>query len=121
MARILIVDDELSSSEVLALALEDEGYEVVTAPNGKEGLERLEKAKPDLIVTDLMMPLMNGAEMGRAIRAAPAHQDIPIIMTSSVAEDAVRSRFGGYQAYLRKPFSIVAILETIEALLKRSG
>ncbi len=117
MRTILVVDDEFGSIDVLAAVLEDEGYRVFTASNGKRGLERLAENKPDLVVLDFMMPLMNGAQMGAAMRADPAYRDIPIIMMSAVTEPAVRERFSGYRAFLRKPFNMAALLEAIQGLL----
>lgn len=117
MRTILIVDDEFGSTDVLAAALEDEGYRVFTAPNGKRGLERLAENKPDLVLLDFMMPLMNGAQMAAAMRKDPAYRDIPIIMMSAVTEPAVRERFSDYRAFLRKPFSMAALLQAIHGLL----
>jgi CheY-like chemotaxis protein len=114
---ILIVDDEFGGSDVLAAALEDEGFRVFTAANGKRALERLGENRPDLVISDFMMPLMNGAQLGLAMRADPRYRDIPIIMVSAVAEDSVRERFSDYQAFLRKPFRISTLLEAIAALL----
>lgn len=117
MRTILVVEDEFGAAEVLMTALEDEGYRVVLAANGRQALERLEESEPDLIVADYMMPIMDGAAMGAAVRAHPDHRDIPIIMTSAVGEAAVRQRFADFQAYLRKPFRIDELLQTVRRLL----
>jgi CheY-like chemotaxis protein len=114
---VLIVDDEVGSIDILAGALEDEGYRVFTAANGRRALERLAENKPDVVVSDFMMPLMNGAALGRTIRADPAYRDIPIIMTSAVPEAALRERFDGYQAFLRKPFAIGTLLQVIASVI----
>jgi CheY-like chemotaxis protein len=115
---VLIVDDEFGGSDVLAAALEDEGYRVFTAANGRRALERLAENKPDLVISDFMMPLMNGAQLGLAMRADPSYQDIPMIMISAVAEESVRERFSDYQAFLRKPFRVSTLLESIERILR---
>jgi CheY-like chemotaxis protein len=115
---ILIVDDEVGGIDVLAGALEDEGFRVFTAANGRRGLERLAENKPDLVISDFMMPLMNGAAMAHAMRADPAYRDIPIIMTSAATESAVRERFDGYQAFLRKPFRVAALIDAIASVLR---
>jgi CheY-like chemotaxis protein len=112
------VDDEFGGSDVLAAALEDEGFTVLTAANGKRALERLGEGRPDVVISDFMMPLMNGAQLGAAMRADPKYADIPIIMISAVAEESVRERFSGYQAFLRKPFRTTTLLEVIDQVLR---
>ena len=117
MKTILVVDDELSNAEVLGLILEEEGYRVFTAVNGRHGLERLHELRPDLVVLDFMMPVMDGAEMGRRMRADEATRGIRILMNSSLPEEAVRKQFTGYDAFLRKPYGIDEALRVIARLL----
>lgn len=117
MKTILIVDDELGNAEVLSLILEDEGYRVFCAANGRDGLERVREVNPDLVVLDFMMPVMNGAEMGEALRASPAAAHVKILMNSSLPEAAVSERFPAYDAFLRKPYSLDLALDVIEQLL----
>ncbi|MGF7162104.1 CheY-like chemotaxis protein [Rhodoligotrophos appendicifer] len=117
MRTILIVDDEFGIVDVLVASLEDEGYRLFSASNGRRGLERLDETKPDLIVSDFMMPLMDGAAMGIEIRDRPGYDDVPIIMMSSVPESALRQRFAGYQAFLQKPFPIPVFLTLVDKLL----
>jgi CheY-like chemotaxis protein len=114
---ILVVDDELGAIEVVTTSLEDEGYRVLTAANGRHGLERLTEGAVDLAVIDFMMPLVDGAAMCRAMKESPAFKDIPIIMMSAVGETLVRERFDGYAAFLRKPFRIAALIETVRRVL----
>jgi CheY-like chemotaxis protein len=114
---ILVVDDELGAIEVVATALEDEGYRVLTAANGRHGLEKLAEGSVDLAVIDFMMPLLDGAAMGRAMKEDAAFKDIPIIMMSAVGESLVRERFDGYAAFLRKPFRISALIDTVRRVL----
>jgi CheY-like chemotaxis protein len=114
---ILVVDDEYGVVDVLLAALEDEGYRVVVAANGKRGLAQLTEHKPDLIITDFMMPILDGAALGAAVRGDPQFKDIPIIMTSSVPEASIRARFNGYSAYLRKPFRLGELIDCVKALL----
>jgi len=114
---VLVVDDEFGTVEVLVAALEDAGYRVLTAANGRRALERLEENKPDLVVSDFMMPLMDGAALVRAIRSDPQFRDIPVIMMSAAPETALRKRLDGYEAFLRKPFRVPALLELIASLL----
>ncbi len=117
MQTILVVDDELGAIEVVATALEDEGYRVLSAANGRHGLEKLAEGQVDLAVIDFMMPLLDGAGLGRAMKADPAFAKIPIIMMSAVGETVVRERFDGYTAFLRKPFRISALIDTVRRVL----
>jgi len=114
---ILIVDDELASAEVLSLILEEEGYRTFCATDGRHGLARVRDLRPDLVVLDFMMPVMNGAEMGEALRASADTRDIRIVMNSGLPEEAVREHFCKYDAYLRKPYNIDAALKLIASLL----
>jgi CheY-like chemotaxis protein len=115
--RILVVDDEFSSTEVLALILREEGFGVTVASNGRQALERLDDAAPDLVISDYMMPVMNGAEMARALRGHPGHARVPILMLSSVPESALKVHRDCYDRYLRKPFDLDALLEAVRSLL----
>ena len=117
MRAILVVDDECGIVDVLVAVLEEAGYRVFTAANGQSGLERVAENKADLVISDFMMPLMNGAAMARAMRADPAYRHTPIIMMSAVPEPAVRARFDGYQAFLRKPFGVTALLDLVATIL----
>lgn len=118
MKTILVVDDELANAEVLSLILEEEGYRVFCASNGRQGLDRVAEVRPDLVVLDFMMPLMNGADMGKALRASPATRHIKILMNSSLTEDAVREHFSEYDHFLRKPYSIDSALQVVAKLLQ---
>lgn len=82
-AHILLVEDAPVLREVLAMALEDEGYELVCAGNGQEGLKGLKHKRPDLIITDYRMPCMDGVAMISQIRADPAHAAMPILLFSA--------------------------------------
>jgi CheY-like chemotaxis protein len=114
---ILVVDDELGAIEVLVAALEDEGYRLLSAGNGRHGLESLAAAAVDLVITDFMMPLLDGAAMGREMKSQARLKDIPIIMMSAVSENLVRERFADYAAFLRKPFRIEELIELVHRVL----
>jgi CheY-like chemotaxis protein len=114
---ILVVEDEFGAADVLMTTLEDEGFRVVVAANGREGLERMAEVRPHLIISDFMMPIMDGAAMARAVRDDPDLRHIPIIITSAVAEAQVRLRFAGFNAFLRKPFRLQDLLEVVRKLL----
>ena len=120
MRTVLVVDDEFGTVEVLVTALEDAGFRVLTAPNGRRALERLEENKPDLVISDFMMPLMDGAAMVVAMRANPSFRDIPVVMMSAAPETALRKHLDGYEAFLRKPFRIPALLEIVRSVLERA-
>jgi len=90
---------------------------VLSAANGRLGLERLANNSVDLAIVDFMMPLMDGAQMAQVMRASPDFRVIPIIMISAVGESQVSGRFEGYQAFLRKPFRIATLLETVRRVL----
>jgi CheY-like chemotaxis protein len=114
--RVLLVDDELSSAEVLALILAGEGYEVTLAADGRQALARLDEAAPDLLVTDFMMPGLNGAELVKAVRAVERFRDIPVLMISAIPEAALKGYGQDYQAFLRKPFGLEHFLSAVERL-----
>ena len=116
MRTVLVVDDEYGMVEVLVAALEDAGYRVFTAANGRRALERLEENRPDVVVSDFMMPLMDGAALVQAMRSHPTYRDIPVIMMSAAPEAALRKHVDGYAAFLRKPFRVSTLLERIAAI-----
>src|SRR4051812_16439335 len=117
MKTVLVVDDEYGIVEVVILALEDEGYRVIAAADGQQGLERLAETRPDLVLLDFMMPRLDGPTLAKAMRANPAHGKIPIVIMSAVGEAVVRERFSGYTAFLRKPFRVRAMLDLIIRLI----
>ena len=121
MATVLVVDDEFGIVDVLETILTDEGYRVVTACNGKQGLVMLSKEKPDVILLDFMMPILGGAEMLRAMAAEPIYQRIPVIMISSLSQDVIAEKCKGYAAFLHKPFRAAAVLSTVARVLGRGA
>jgi len=116
---ILVVDDELGSAEVLSLILEEEGYRAFCAVNGRLALAQAQDVVPDLVVVDYMMPLMNGAEFARALRADPQFARTKIILNSGLPEAAIRDQFEGYDAFLRKPFKVERLLALVEEFIGR--
>lgn len=118
MKRILVVDDEPQIIRMLRASLQGSGYEVLTAGNGIEGLEKFESGRPDLIITDLAMPEMNGLELTEAIRRLDR---TPIIVLSVRDTDAmkVKALDEGADDYLTKPFSVPELLARIRAQLRR--
>lgn len=120
MKRILVVDDERQIIRMLRASLQSSGYEVVCAANGIEGLERFKICRPDLIITDLAMPEMNGLELTEAVRRLDR---TPIIVLSVRDTDAmkVKALDEGADDYLTKPFSMPELLARIRAQLRRTA
>src|SRR6478672_6667275 len=118
MKLVLIVEDEYGNAEVLQLLLEAEGYRVSLASNGKQALEILRDGEqPDLILSDFMMPVMNGGEFGSLIRQDAALRQIPFVFMSGTSEEVVRRAFQDYDAFLVKPVEVDGLLAVIERLL----
>lgn len=118
---MLIVDDEVVIAEAVAAVLQDEGYRVATAPNGKEGLARAAEMKPDLVLVDMMMPVMDGEEMCRRLQENPATRGIPVVVMSAVHRSLRELPFR-HAAFLPKPFDLDTLLDTIaDALQSETG
>lgn len=114
---ILIVDDEFGLLEVLEFILSDLGFNVISALNGHEALERLKEAVPAVIILDLMMPIMDGAAVLKALQDDEAYSRIPVILTSALREQTVKERCSGYKFFLHKPFTTEKLLEAVQELL----
>jgi CheY-like chemotaxis protein len=121
MTTVLVVDDEFGIVDVLETILTDEGYRVLTACNGKQGLVRLAEQKPDVVLSDFMMPILGGDGMLRAMAAVPDYRRIPVIMMSSLGEDVIAEKCDGYAAFLHKPFRVAAVLSTVARVLGRGA
>ena len=120
MAKILVADDEMNIREILRIYLENEGYEVIEAEDGADALRRIELDKPDLVLLDIMMPILDGIEVCRQVRK---HHDIPIIMATAKDEDDDRilGLEVGADDYVTKPFNNRELMARIKAVLRRSG
>ncbi len=119
--KILVAEDERKILNLLQLYLEKNNYEVITAQNGIEALEKVKKFDPDLLVLDIVMPEMNGHEVCKKIRKDKKYRDIPIIYLSSLAEkqSIVSSLELGGDDYLTKPFDPNELIARINAILRR--
>lgn len=119
---ILVVDDDFGTRLSISDYLEISGYTVISAENGQEALELVDKHKPHLIVTDITMPEMDGYDLVKRIRSRPAFRLLPVIFLT--AHTAIQSRIRGYQLgcdnYLPKPFELDELGVVIRALLERS-
>ncbi len=120
MALVLVVDDEFGITELFDAVLTDEGHRVLTATNGRQGLEMLAAERPDLVFTDYMMPVMDGAAMLGAIAADPGLRGIPVVVMSSMPEAAVAERCSGYATFMRKPFRLTQLMDLIQRLIGTS-
>ena len=117
---VLIVEDDRNIQELLQLYLEKEGYAVTVASDGGQGLAKFRAIKPDLVLLDVMMPVMDGWSVCRAIRA---DSQTPIIMLTAKGEtdDKVTGLKSGADDYVTKPFEMKELLARVEAVLRRTG
>jgi two-component system KDP operon response regulator KdpE len=117
--RILVVDDERQITRVLRTSLQSSGYEVTVAHNGLEALESMPQSRPDLIISDLAMPEMDGLELTRAVRRS---SEVPIIVLSVRDQEAMKvaALDAGADDYMMKPFSMPELLARVRAHLRRS-
>jgi two-component system, OmpR family, phosphate regulon response regulator PhoB len=121
--RILIVEDERSLTDVLSYNLVREGYEVVVAHEGREGLRKAETLLPSLVILDLMLPGLDGLSICRELRAGSATANTPILMLTAKAEesDQVVGFALGADDYVTKPFSVKVLMHRVKVLLRRGG
>ena len=118
--KILVVDDEPNIVQTLQDRLEMNEYIVVTASNGKEGLNTALKENPDIILLDVIMPIMDGHEMLEALRRNPDGKDIAVIMLTArnQTNDIERANVCGIEDYIVKPFDLSKLLEKIESIVE---
>ena len=119
--KILIVDDEPDLVQTLQDRLEMNGYDIVTANNGKEGLEKAVQEKPNIVLLDVIMPVMDGLEMLEALRKNPETKNCSVIMLTarSQRQDIVRAKVCGIQDYVVKPFDLSELIEKIENIVEQ--
>jgi two-component system phosphate regulon response regulator PhoB len=119
--RILIIEDDRSLAEVLEYNLRQEGFQTTVASDGQEGLRQARVHAPDLVVLDLMLPLVDGLEVCRRLRADPTTRNTLVLMLTAKTEeiDEVVGFSVGTDDYVAKPFSVKVLLERIRALLRR--
>jgi two-component system chemotaxis sensor kinase CheA len=114
---VLVVDDEWAIADWLQSLLTDEGYDVLVASNGKQALELLRRQDVDLVLSDFMMPILDGPALAGQMAADPAMADIPIVIMSALQEAAVRQRIDRYRRFLRKPFREADVLQAVRYCL----
>jgi len=126
--KILVVDDDPDILEAVALILESQGYEVITARDGIEGLASLRAEQPDLMILDLMMPKMDGFAVCKELQDPrwSKYKDVPILILTSVREEASRRRYEletglelDVDDYVEKPMSPDVLLKRVSTLIKR--
>jgi two-component system phosphate regulon response regulator PhoB len=122
-SRILIIEDERALTEVLTYNLRREGYQTIVAHDGQEGLRKAQMLLPDLIILDLMLPVLDGLAVCREIRAGEHTRHIPILMLTAKAEetDQVVGFSLGADDYVTKPFHVKVLMQRIKALQRRAS
>ena len=119
--KILVVDDDTNICELLRLYLTKEGYQVTTANDGEEGLDKFNQVKPDMVLLDVMMPKMDGLEVCRRIRATGSKMGILMLSAKSQEMDKITGLMTGADYYVTKPFSPAELLARVDALYRRIG
>jgi two-component system response regulator ArlR len=118
--KILVIDDEPNIVQTLQDRLEMNEYRVFTAHNGRDGLDKFDREKPDVILLDVIMPIMDGLEMLETLRKRPDGQDVSIIMLTarSQTQDIARANACGIDDYIVKPFDLSELLAKIESVIE---
>lgn len=114
--KVLVADDEQAITELVAFALEMEGYVVIQAPDGPEALRLVKEEHPDLAMVDVMMPGLDGREVSRRIKADPSTSDIPVLLFSAAPNpDLTEARADGF---MPKPFDVGQLLDTVKRFIR---
>ena len=116
MSKILVVDDEVTLRDMITMVLEDAGHLVVTASNGTEALEVLARERAEMVLMDIMMPVLDGLEAYVRMRAHPDLGDVPVVLMSAADPPPLDSRLSGF---LAKPFRLIELLEAVIAAASR--
>ena len=119
--RVLVIEDERALTDVLSYNLKREGYEPIVAHDGQEGLRKAQTLLPDLIILDLMLPILDGLQVCRELRAGERTREVPILMLTAKAEetDQVVGFSLGADDYVTKPFSVKVLMQRLRALQRR--
>ncbi len=118
--RVLIIEDDADAASVLEAYLRRENYDVAIAADGKSGLEKAQRWKPDLVLLDVMLPVLNGTEVLAALRRA---SDVPVIMVTAMGDtpDRIGALRYGADDYVVKPYHPGEVVARVQAVLRRSG
>ena len=119
--KVLVIEDDRSLAEVLQYNLKQAGYEVVVATDGQDGLLQAQIKSPDIVILDLMLPIVDGLDVCRRLRADSSTKDLSIVMLTAKAEesDELIGFSLGADDYVTKPFSVKVLLERVKALRRR--
>ncbi len=121
MQTLLVVEDEWAIADWLEVLLSEHAYHVLVASNGRQALDILHREKPDLVLTDFMMPFVDGAGLISAMADNPKTNGIPVVVMTSLAENAVQQHIRSYRAFLRKPFHESELLQILKDVLSPSA
>jgi twitching motility two-component system response regulator PilH len=118
MLKVLVVEDTPSEMQLMTMYLKDNGYQVVTANNAKDGLDLVTKEKPDVVITDVVMEGMNGFEFCRTLKKNPDTEKIPVIACTSRNQDLDKlwGKKQGVNAYVTKPYSQEDIIGAVKSV-----
>jgi len=122
MSRILVVDDQSDVRYMLSSTLSSQGHQVVEARNGEEALWRLHRERPDVVISDVLMPVMDGFELCRRLRDDPTYRDLPFIFCSGNFTDSAERNFAlglGANRYIEKPVDPRVLLREVQSLVER--
>jgi DNA-binding response OmpR family regulator len=119
MARVLYVDDDIELTRLVQDCLEDQGYEVLIANDGEEGLSAVISERPDMVILDVMMPLLNGWEIAKYMREREDYKNVPILMLTGIGPslNEMTAPLYGANGHIDKPFELDDLIEKVEALL----
>lgn len=119
--KILIVDDNEQNRKLFGFILQNFGYEIIESENGEDGLKLAKENHPGLILMDIQMPVIDGAEAFRILRSEPETKDIPVIALTSYAMRGDREKFleQGFSGYISKPINVKEFMNTIKSVLGR--
>ncbi len=121
LKKVLIVDDEPDILEIISYNLIKEGYEILTAKNGMEALDKVASYKPDLVILDIMMPKMGGVEVCKILRSKPEYNDTLIIFLSALSDESsqIKGLETGADDYVSKPISPKVLVSRVNAIFRR--
>ncbi len=117
--KVLVADDEQAITELVAFALEMEGYQVIQAPDGPEALRLTRIEHPDLAMVDIMMPGLDGREVSRRIKGDPQTSDIPVLLFSAAPNPDLRDAKA--DGFMPKPFDVNSLVDTVKRYIKNSS
>jgi len=118
--RILIIDDEPELVKAITVRFKASGYEVISADDGQQGLDKAEEIKPDLILLDIIMPKKDGYEVCKNLKSKPKTKDIPILILTAAGQQGLKKRCmeAGADEVIKKPFETTELLELVNKFLQ---